>query len=363
MSFSCSIFPRCSGCIFQKDVTNPQSWKKLKEILGESELIYGDLISWRSRAKLAVRGSVEKPLIGLFEEASHSVVDLERCPLHHPVMNHALEKIRELMKIYRIEPYRESEHSGRLRYLQMVSNRKDVQLSLIWNGEFLKENEKAFVKQLYNQRMFHSIWSNYHPKRSNTILGDLWNLEEGEADFFQEILGISFAFHPSCFAQAHLSLFETMLKYIDFLVGEGKTLIDLYSGVGCIGLFLAPKALKVRLVESSPYAKKSFEKSLDKLPEELKGKCSFFSSTVENVDFSEADVIIVDPPRKGLSKECKKKIFASHAKQIVYVSCGPESFARDYQEILQDGWILQEAKGFLLFPGTDHVEIVASFWK
>ncbi|MBX9922748.1 MAG: methyltransferase [Rhabdochlamydiaceae bacterium] len=361
MSFSCAVFPRCSGCSFQKDVTSPKIWEKIVEVLGVSELICDDLTSWRSRAKLAVRGSVDKPLIGLFEEGSHTVVDLKHCPLHYPVMNEALEKIRRLMKIHKIEPYREKEHVGRLRYLQMVSDRKQIQLSLVWNGEFLEEKEKAFVKQLYNEGMFHSIWSNYHPKRSNTILGNLWELEVGKEDFFQEISGISFAFHPSCFAQAHLSLYEKMLEYIDSLIAEGRSLIDLYSGVGCIGLSLAKKAKKVTLVESSPHAKSSFEKSLEKLPESVKKKCLFLSNPVEEVDFSEGDLILVDPPRKGLSKECKKKIFVSQAKQLIYISCGPESFLRDYREILQEGWILQEFKGFLLFPGTDHVEIVASF--
>lgn len=363
MSFSCAIFPRCSGCFCQKDVRKPKIWKKLTEFLGESELICGDLISWRSRAKLAVRGSSNKPIIGLFEEGSHSVVDLQYCPLHYTVMNEALKLIRHLIPIYQIEPYKEKEHLGRLRYLQMVSDRKKIQLSLIWNGESLQENEKSFVKRLYSEGIFHSIWSNFHPQRSNTILGSMWNLEMGESVFFQKILEISFAFHPSCFAQAHLSLFEKLLEYIAILVGEGKSIIDLYSGVGCIGLSLSAQAQKILLVESSPYARSSFQKTLENLSESIKEKCVFLSSSVEHIDFSEGDVIIVDPPRKGLSKECKRKIFDSHAKHLIYVSCGPESFLRDYHEILREGWKLQEAKGFLLFPGTDHVEVVASFFR
>ena len=72
-------------------------------------------------------------------------------------------------------------------------------------------------------------------------------------------------------------------------------------------------------------------------------------------------MIIVDPPRKGLSKECKSKIFNSNATQLIYVSCGYDSFIRDAKEILEKGWILDHAKGFLLFPGTNHVEIIAHF--
>lgn len=363
MNIFCDVFPICSGCSRQKNLESPSIWKEILSSLGSSELVCGDLLAWRSRAKLAVRGSVDSPLIGLFEEKSHTVIDLSCCPLHYPVMDEALLRIRKQMKIYRIEPYEEKKHMGRLRYLQMVSDRQKVQLTLVWNGESLTEKEKSFVKQLYKEEIFHSIWSNYQPKRSNTILGNFWKLEEGEEDFFQEIRGISFAFHPSCFAQAHLSLFEKMIEYIDSLVVEGRYIIDLYSGVGCIGLSLAAKAKRVLLVESSPYAKSSFEKSLEKLSGSIREKCFFLSSFAEDVDFSEGDVIIVDPPRKGLSKECKEKIFTSHAKQLIYVSCGPESFMRDSREILEKGWILQEAKGFLLFPGTDHVETIASFTR
>ena len=152
-----------------------------------------------------------------------------------------------------------------------------------------------------------------------------------------------------------------MIGYIDSLVESEKSLFELYAGVGCIGLFLAYKAKKVTLVESSPHAKSCFETTVKKLSTAIQKKCFFLSSKVEEVDLQDAEVVLVDPPRKGLSKECKDKIFKSNAAQLIYISCGYESFMRDCSEILEKGWKLENAKGFILFPGTNHVEIVANF--
>lgn len=369
-SIVCDLFSRCSGCKSLRGVRVPEVWDEICEFFKgvapiQVELISKEIRHWRSRAKLAVRGSLDLPQIGLFAEGSHEVVDMKSCSLHYPVMDDALEKIRKGIIEYKIKPYQEKGHLGRFRYVQMVVDRKSlkIQLSLVFKGSSLEENEKAFVKRLYKERVFHSIWANYLPEKTNAIFGRSWELLEGEDVFFQEIGKIAFAFHPSCFAQAHLSLFEEMISYIDSLIAKDLSILELYAGVGCIGLSLADKAKKVLLVESSPYAKNSFEKSLNGLSLELKEKCLFLSSKVEDVDVLEGDVILVDPPRKGLSRECKEKIFASDAKQIIYISCGYESFMRDCLEILAKGWMLTDSRGFLLFPGTNHVEIVASFSK
>ncbi len=369
-SFSCPLFPACSGCKNLEGVRIPEVWKEISEFFLEIypfdlELVSEEIIGWRSRAKLAVMGSFENPQIGLFEEGSHRVIDMKTCPLHYPVMNEALGEIRVGIKDHKVLPYQEKDHLGRLKYIQMVAARKTgkIQLTLVFNSKMLESNEQTFVKQLYKTGRFHSIWINYLPEKTNTILGKSWELIEGEEDFFQEIKGISFAFHPSCFAQAHLNLFEEMISYIDSLLDPESSILELYAGVGCIGLSLAHKVKKLTLVESSPYAKQCFEKSVANLDLEIQKKCHFFSKKVEDLDSVLAEVVLVDPPRKGLSKDCKEMIFKSDAKQLIYISCGYESFMRDCKEILEKGWKVNHAKGFLLFPATNHVEIVASFEK
>ena len=368
---SCPLFSVCSGCKYQKEVRNPPVWEEIirffKEIdpFLDIELFSKEILEYRSKIKLAVRGSVKEPKIGLFKEGSHEVVDLRSCPLHFSQMNKAIEDIRFQMERFEIEPYEEEGHLGRLRYLQMLINQKTlkIQLTLVWNGSFLKENELAFVNQLYKLDFYHSIWANFVAEKTNSILGENWKLLEGDEDFYQEIKGISFHFHPSCFSQVHIAVFEEMIAFVDCLMLDGKTLLELYSGVGCMGVSLAEKAKEVTLIESSPFAKSSFEKTMQKLPISIQKKCHFLSGFAEEMSWNDSDVILVDPPRKGLSKKCKERIFQSKAEKIIYVSCGFESFQRDAKELLDKGWKIESAKGFLLFPGTNHVELIAGFVK
>ena len=188
-SFSCSIFPKCPGCKLQTAVRTPPIWKKLlsffedQKIAGSFELISKEIVGWRSKAKLAIRGTAEEPMIGLFEEGSHLVVDMEKCPLHYPVMDEALAFIRQKIISFQIVPYNEKNEGGRLRYLQMLVDRQTlkIQLSLVFNAEFLNETELLFIEALSLESPFwHSIWVNFQPKVTNTILGSHWDLVFGD---------------------------------------------------------------------------------------------------------------------------------------------------------------------------------------
>ena len=371
-SFSCSIFPKCPGCQLQQGVRYPPIWTEIQEFFRKASpelspsLISLELTGWRSKAKLAVRGSPKAPVIGLFERGTHLVVKMEECPLHHKALDKALSEVYSLMIEYSIEPYIEKNATGRLRYIQMHLQEKTgkVQLCLVFNGKDLKKNEKEFLEALKKMDLWHSVWINFFPEASNTILGGEFSFFYGEEDFIQEIKGIPFHFHPSSFAQANLSVFSRMLEEVDSIVSSGRSLLELYAGVGCIGLFLAQKSTSVTLVESSSVSKAMFEKTLLKLSQKKKDNVSFLQMPVEQLPLIEkVDTIIVDPPRKGLSRICKEKIEASSAKQLIYVSCGPLSFMRDAKELLEAGWVLESAKGFLLFPGSDQVELVCGFCR
>lgn len=141
-SFSCSIFPRCSGCSLQKNVCSPPVLEELSHFflkLGVPlELVSEKITAWRSKAKLAVRGTKQDPSIGLFAKGTHEVIPMNSCPLHYPIMNEALALIYEEMTRFGIDPYEEN-GSGRLRYLQLFLEERTnrVQLSLVFNAKEL----------------------------------------------------------------------------------------------------------------------------------------------------------------------------------------------------------------------------------
>lgn len=370
----CEYFPLCSGCERQGEVTTPPIFAELKEFFHridsslDFQLTVKDVIHWRCRSKLAVRGTSSHPEIGLFKRGSHDVVSIPHCPLHHPSINRAYAKVIQSVTQCKIDPYREENGSGTLRYLQFAVERKTsrVQLVLVVNRLGWDPCLRDFVKLLYNKDDFHSLWLNFQPQQTNRILGEEWMLCEGEP-YLWDTLGLaSCAFHPACFGQAHLALFEEVLKRIREWVLPVQKIVELYAGVGVIGLNLLPQSDEVTCIEINPFAAQCFELSCSKLPVGLQRKISLrISSSEESISLIDGkDVIIVDPPRKGLDAKVLEAICeAKNASQLIYLSCGPRSFQRDCEKLLSKGWKIDRAEGFLFFPGTDHIEVLCSFKK
>lgn len=365
-TITCSYFPTCSGCKKQTDLFNSPNWQQIQSYFSPHPITlhHDKVIGWRMRAKLAVRGTTQNPSIGLFKAGTHEVFDLIDCPLHHPSINQALQIIRETLSHISLEPYNETKISGLLRYLQFVVERKTgkVQLTLVINAKTLDPNLTRYVKQLYTHDIWHSIWVNFQPGSTNTILSDQWQRLEGEPYVWESLNNQEIPFHPACFAQAHLDLFELMLKHIEENLLPHKKVLELFAGVGAIGFTALPKSQSVTCVEANPFAKQCFDLAKQKLPE---GSPIFFQNQrAENASIDQAEVLIVDPPRKGLDAQLRKRILGQpQLQQLIYVSCGWEGFVRDCDDFLKQGWQIQHAAGYLLIPGSDQIETLTIFKK
>jgi 23S rRNA (uracil1939-C5)-methyltransferase len=361
----CPHFANCSGCTLDEEALLPPVYKEAKSYFEQEfnlnlKLESDKLIHWRLKAKLAVRGNVEHPLIGLYKRGTHEVMPINSCKVHHPLINEAQKQIKEAMVDLKIEPYDEISAKGDLRYLQIVVNRQlqKVQLSLIATNE-----KQAFklASLLYKSKevLWHSIWININQSQDNRIMGPSWKLAFGQRDFKEKILGQDVYFSPASFSQAGLDLFEKIVQEIDDFIKPGCHVAEFYAGVGSIGLKIAQKSLSLKANEVVEEAKEMFEKACG-------NNCQFFVGDASNfLSFiNEAKYIIVDPPRKGLDKkliEALNKVGSS--KTLIYVSCSFESFQRDAQELVKEGWSVVQAKAYLLFPGTNHIETLAFFEK
>lgn len=332
-------------------MTAPPIWEEIQAYCLPT-LITDKVTGWRTRAKLAVRGNVE---IGLFKAGTHDVVDIAACPLHHPSIDKAILLLRKAMQACRISAYDEKTLKGLVRYAQFFVERKTgkVQLTLVLNAPHCPEN---FIDYLARDPLFHSIWINVQQLYTNRIFGDEWKHCCGEKYLWEEYNGIKVAFHPACFSQAHASLFEKMLLSIKSLVKPGQRIVEYYAGVGAIGLTLASEAKHLTCIEINPFAKECFALS-SQHPAHFE-----VGATDEKLSFlNDADVVIVDPPRKGLSRAfIDALIAAENVKQLIYVSCGFDSFKRDVTILQTAGWRLEKCEGYLFFPGTNHVELLAS---
>lgn len=375
----CPHFRKCSGCSIDLAVNNPpilpelQEWfenKGVKDFVLRCEKAN----SWRLRAKLAVRGSSEAPHIGLYEEGSHRVVDIPNCRVHHPTINEAVEQIKTFISQRHISIYNEETRKGDLRYLQFVVERSSgrVQVSFVLNFSSLDTASisrwRKDLEYLWKSEgvQWHSFSVNLNTRQDNVIFSPIWDLWHGDLLLWESFFGVDVCFQASSFAQANLDQFEVLLQRVYEWVPENLRVAEYYAGVGVIGLILAAKSGRVLCCEINPQAQLCFDMARKRLSEENAIKISWFQGPSESFSewLGESDVIIVDPPRKGLGvkfiNDLKKVLSES---LLVYISCGWPSFKRDSEALLSSGWQLERAEGHLFFPGTNHIETLALFRK
>lgn len=371
MNLDCPHFkPGCSGCVIDQNLGHPPLFDEVhtyfKTTLNyDASTIHGNLKGWRYRAKLAVRGSFEDPLVGLFKEGTHDVLDIPLCQVQHPTLNKAADILREWIKEQQIIPYNEITGKGELRYLQLTYEKKTnlAQVVLVLNQEINPDKlSQLWVK---GRGIFHSLWSNLNSKRTNKIWGDVWDLLYGEEWLAIPLLGHEYYFHPAAFIQANPEMFEALLVDLHQHLLKDKKIVEYYAGVGVIGLSTLAMGIKsLILSELNPMGKKCFKKNLNYFPQELQKKAVYHElNAAKGATFlTDAEIVIVDPPRKGMEPGLLHNLIAAKkVEQLIYISCGWESFKKESALLIENGFTLTFAKGYLFFPGTNHIETLAIF--
>lgn len=350
----------------------PPVWEEVEKYFNSKGLpidfFQKEIVGWRTRSKLAIRGTSVRPLIGLFKVGTHEVEDLLRHPSHHPAIDATVALLRKGIKEYDLPPYAERTLKGLLRYAQFEVERKTgkVRLTLVINQKKVPPSLQRFIDSLTNDPLIHSLWLNVQLGSTNRIFGEQWILCHGDPLLWEELAGVKVCFHPACFAQAHLSLFEDLLNSIQKHIIPNSQVLEFYAGVGVIGLAIAEESKKLLSSEINPFSEPCFEKAKALLSPEVQNKISFQTADVTALLplAEEVEVVIVDPPRKGLDSPLLKALQDQKSlKQIIYVSCGWLSFKRDAEALLSAGWKIEKAEAYLLFPGSDHLEILAFFSK
>lgn len=358
----CPHFSICSGCEILLDQL-PSVWDSVLAFFRshsiEPDLWQGSPLKWRLKAKLPIRVASGQLVIGLFKKGTHEAVSIPSCLVHHPSINRAVETLLQAIREENVSIYDEKSQRGHLRYAQMVVSKETglVQLGLVVHAPSLTEDVQRLCKRLQKD-LWHSIWVNFHPEANNRVLGDSWQHVSGDSWLYQPFLGEKIPFHPGAFSQANLELFEDLVQKIQSWTLPEDRVVELFAGVGVIGASL-PRCKSVLLVENNPFAELSFKERFgNKTPAKYQ-----LQDASEFSDFSEFDLVIVDPPRKGLGAKLLQSLSRAQKLRLIYVSCGWKSFQTDANALLASGWNLKKAEGFYLFPGTDHIEVLALFEK
>lgn len=381
----CSIYNRCGGCGLQHFSYKAQLEFKKQRIYdcitrigkikisedGENGAILHDTIGmdnpyrYRNKVQLPVREYNGEVKIGFYSPRSHDIVDMEKCYIQHEEADKVVSIFRHWMKEFNIRAYNEQKGTGNIRHIMVRKAFKTGQIMVVvvTNQKKLTYKDELIDRLVKEIDGITSIVQNINSKKTNVILGlkciTLW----GKDVITDYIKDFKFSISPLSFFQVNPvqteKLYAKALEYAD-LKGE-ETVFDAYCGAGTISLFLSQKAKKVYGVEIIPEA---IENAKQNAIENNVNNAEFIVGKSEEViprlieKGIMADVVVVDPPRKGCEKSLLESIVTMSPKKIVYVSCDPGTLARDLEVLSDSGYEVKEIQGVDMFPATGHVETV-----
>ena len=369
----CPHRPPCPGCPrFGESGIAPAARIALDELsrrhgLPEVTVICGQTSAFRLRARLAIRGRVGSPKIGLFEFGTHRVVHIPKCSVQHPLINRVAAVVRRALVESRITSYSDKAHLGLARYLQVVVERSSqtAQVVIVGNGDSPEPLRPCF--EMIRERLgpeLHSLWFNTNRERSNAILGPAFHHWCGPHSVVEHFGGAAVHYPPGAFGQNNLDMAEEIVNHVRAQIPQGARVAEFYAGVGAIGLSVLAQAREIRMNELNPHSLHGLELGMAQLEPADRAKIAVVPGAA-GASLSAADgaqVVIADPPRKGLDPELTSRLSEQPPERLLYVSCGLESFCDDAARLISRGKLrLAALTAFNLLPFTEHTETVACF--
>lgn len=386
----CAFARRCGGCQIQEMSYDRQLVFKNQKIRGNLERIGGftkDQIDtvmqpvvgmehpfgYRNKAQFPFGTDKEgNPITGFYAGRTHDIIANTDCALGVEQNKEILEIILQYMRENKIKSYDEKTGKGLIRHalIRYGFKTKEIMVCLVVNGKKLPKAERLIEKLIQIEGMT-SITISPNTRRDNVIMGDSYEILWGQGYITDYIGNVKYQISPLSFYQVNPvqteKLYGLALEYAD-LKGD-ETVWDLYCGIGTISLFLAQKAKQVYGVEIVPQA-------IDDAKENAKinaiDNAEFFVGKAEEVlpeyyaeyerehngETAHADVIVVDPPRKGCDETLLETIVKMQPEKVVYVSCDSATLARDLKYLCANGYEIKMCRGVDQFPQSVHVETV-----
>ena len=386
----CAFARRCGGCQIQEMSYDRQLVFKDQKIRGNLERIGGftkDQIDtvmqpvvgmehpfgYRNKAQFPFGTDKEgNPITGFYAGRTHDIIANTDCALGVEQNKEILEIILQYMRENKIKSYDEKTGKGLIRHalIRYGFKTKEIMVCLVVNGKKLPKAERLIEKLIQIEGMT-SITISPNTRRDNVIMGDSYEILWGQGYITDYIGNVKYQISPLSFYQVNPvqteKLYGLALEYAD-LKGD-ETVWDLYCGIGTISLFLAQKAKQVYGVEIVPQA-------IDDAKENAKinaiDNAEFFVGKAEEVlpeyyaeyerehngETAHADVIVVDPPRKGCDETLLETIVKMQPEKVVYVSCDSATLARDLKYLCANGYEIRMCRGVDQFPQSVHVETV-----
>lgn len=335
---------------------------------------------YRASAKLAVRlapkGSEKRFAIGLFKPKSHQVIDAISCPLHTLPIRSVLEDLSSALEASSLHPYDEVSNTGDVRYVTIRSSHKTGELMLVFvvTKELAKAECKRIVTQLRGKN--HTIgcaFININNESGNAIYGSQTISLTGSQHYLRETLAhLNFQVAPTSFFQVNPWQADLLYRRLEQHIGYNAqgVAFDLYCGIGPIAMLLARAGYRVLGIEENPeaieLAKTNMQQNQllpDQQPSEMIAGRVEDCLAVRPAWATHPSMIVVNPSRRGLAEPVRQFLIEQKAlgstKQLMYVSCDVQSFARDLKDLTVGGWKIRQMESFDMFSQTDKLEWLA----
>jgi 23S rRNA (uracil1939-C5)-methyltransferase len=379
----CPHFPSCVGCPFIK-VPYPEQLLKKRAIVGRALAEYSSLASadvspvvpspqrlgYRARVKLVVRKNRDQVAMGLYVPQTHRVIDISSCPVHPRQVNQVVFYLKKKVLELGIAPYDERDDSGDLRYVDFRFSVARHELSLTLVTRHASFPQGAPLAKALQQRFpfITGVIQNVNENRGNVIWGNSFRTLGGRDTIMERVGDLKLVFPAGVFSQANPFTARKLYDRVYELAAlkGGETVLDLYCGVGPISLYLAVAARQVWAVDDSEL---SITTAKQNARRNGRGNCRFIAGDVATTltqltkDLPRIDLMVLNPPRKGIKAAALEAVLAAGAPRIIYVSCEPRSLARDLDRLVAANYRVEQIQPFDMFPQTEEVETLVLLRK
>ena len=375
----CKICTSCGGCQYQQLDYKAQlkyKTKRVKEALTRIAHIKADVLPCLgAEHPYNYRNKIQVPFVkdrkgvvkfGFYKENTHIIMPIKECAIEDKKAAPILWDVKLLLEEMNIPTYNEDSGKGILRYVLIrTSYHYDELMVVLVTTQMNFPGQRNFVNELVNRHpKITTVVENVNSRHTNVILGNQEKVLYGPGHIKDDILGLTFEISASSFFQINPEqvekLYASALNLIDF--NKKEVVLDAYSGVGTIGLIAARNAKKVISVEINKSAhKNAIENAKRNNIDNIEFYCADAGEFISKYDGG-IDVLIMDPPRSGSDETFLSTVLSKGIKKIVYVSCNPETLARDIQ-YLSTMYEVNYVQPVDMFPMTAHVETIVGLYR
>ena len=373
---ACPVAKLCGGCDFWHMDYEEETRLKAERVKQCLNRIGGETLSempilaaptcrsYRNKAQYPVSSKKGKAFAGFFRAGTHDVVENKRCLILPEETDRVKDAVMDYVNQSRVSVYDEVAHTGLLRhvYVRRGAVSEQILVCLVINGRAIPKPE-ALISRLEKIPGFTTLVLSLNTKKGNAVLGDEFITLHGPGHIEDTLCGLTFRLSPRSFYQVNhhqaQRLYEAAITQAE--ITKNDTVLDLYCGVGTITLAMARAAGKVIGIEVIPQA---VEDARDNARRNGIENAEFFCGDAGEAALAlekqgiHADVVVVDPPRKGLNADAIEALHRFAPRRIVYVSCDPATLARDVALLKERGYAVKNAIAADLFPRCSHVESI-----